>query len=213
MIDLATTTIERWEICVRGIVQGVGFRPFVYKLALEAGLNGLVRNDSSGVTIEVEGKPASLQSFKRSLVEQAPALARIEDVVVAQLPVRGDTGFLIAPSRHGNERNALIMSDSATCADCLAELFNPADRRYRYPFTNCTNCGPRFTIVQDVPYDRANTTMRSFMMCAECQREYDDPLDRRFHAQPNACPACGPRVFLLNNAGRKVEAEDSIVVA
>jgi hydrogenase maturation protein HypF len=198
---------------VWGIVQGVGFRPFVYKLAVDLELHGIVRNDSSGVTIEVEGTPASLRLFKHFLVEQAPPRARIQDVVVERVPKRGDTEFLIAPSQPGSERSAPITSDTASCVDCLAELFNPADRRYHYPFTNCTNCGPRFTIVEDVPYDRANTTMKSFVMCSACQAEYEDPLNRRFHAQPNACAACGPHVHLLDNTGQDVEAYDSVAAA
>jgi hydrogenase maturation protein HypF len=186
--------IERQHIVVQGIVQGVGFRPFVYQQALRHSLAGSVLNDSSGVTIEAEGTPDALASFQRALCEQAPPLARIDTIVAQAVPPRGETTFLIVHSRSGQARRALIAPDSATCDDCLRELFDPADRRYRYPFINCTNCGPRFTIVQDVPYDRAKTTMRPFAMCPACQAEYADPLDRRFHAQPNACPACGPIV-------------------
>lgn len=209
----ATTTIERWRMTVRGIVQGVGFRPFVYAQASRLDLGGLVRNDSTGVTIEVEGEPTALQLFRRILVEQAPPLARIDDVAVERVLARGDTSFVIAPSHAGAERSTLISPDSATCADCHAEIFDPANRRYRYPFTNCTNCGPRFTIVKDVPYDRGYTTMQAFAMCAECQAEYEDPLDRRFHAQPNACPICGPSVHLLDSTGQEVEAPDIIMAA
>lgn len=209
----ATTTIERWRMTVRGIVQGVGFRPFAYAQAMRLGLAGLVRNDSTGVSIEVEGEPATLHLFTRILVEQAPPLARIDDVAVERVLARGDASFVIAPSHTGAERSTLISPDSATCADCLAEILDPANRRYRYPFTNCTNCGPRFTIVKDVPYDRGNTTMQAFAMCAECQAEYEDPLDRRFHAQPNACPICGPSVRLLDSKGQEVEAPDIIMAA
>ena len=188
--------IERRRILVQGIVQGVGFRPFVYGQARRSGLGGFVLNDSAGVTIEVEGQPAALDAFERALREQAPPLARIDSVAAQAVPARGETDFAIAHSQAGAERRALISPDTATCGDCLHELFDPADRRYHYPFVNCTNCGPRFTIVQDVPYDRDKTTMRVFPMCPACRAEYDDPLNRRFHAQPNACPVCGPAVAL-----------------
>jgi hydrogenase maturation protein HypF len=199
MTSATGRTIERQRILIQGIVQGVGFRPFIYGLALRWGLVGFVRNDSAGVTIEVEGTPAALDGFQRALHTETPPLARIDTVVVEPLPPRQETTFVIAHSQAGAERLALISPDMATCDDCLRELFDPADRRYRYPFTNCTNCGPRFTIVQDVPYDRDKTTMRVFPMCPACQKEYDDPLNRRFHAQPNACPVCGPQVYLLND--------------
>jgi hydrogenase maturation protein HypF len=188
------TTIERRRIAVQGLVQGVGFRPFVYGQALRCGLNGFVLNDSAGVTIEVEGEDGPLEAFLHALSEEAPPLARIDSIVAELIPSRGESTFVIAHSQVGTERRTLISPDTATCDDCLRELFDPTDRRYRYPFINCTNCGPRFTIVQDVPYDRDKTTMRVFPMCLDCQAEYDDPLDRRFHAQPNACPVCGPAV-------------------
>jgi hydrogenase maturation protein HypF len=190
----ATITIERRRIVVQGIVQGVGFRPFVYGQALRCGLAGFVLNDSTGVTIEIEGAHEALEAFEHALREQAPPLARIDTIAAEDMPAHGDTAFVIRHSQAGAERRALISPDTATCDDCLRELFDPHDRRYRYPFTNCTNCGPRFTIVRDVPYDRDKTTMRDFPMCPACQAEYDDPLDRRFHAQPNACPECGPQV-------------------
>ncbi|HBY97211.1 MAG TPA: carbamoyltransferase HypF [Chloroflexi bacterium] len=198
----AATTIERRRFVVQGIVQGVGFRPFVYGLALRCQLAGFVRNDSSGVTIEVEGTPEALDAFQAALRTEAPPLACIDSVGVASLPACGDTGFVIAPSQAGVKRHTLISPDVATCDDCLRELFDPADRRSRYPFINCTNCGPRFTIVEDVPYDRGKTTLRAFRLCPACQAEYDNPLDRRFHAQPNACPVCGPQVRLLDSTGR-----------
>lgn len=183
---------ERHRIIVQGIVQGVGFRPFVYGQALRRGLTGFVLNDSTGVTIEVEGHASELESFRTTLWTAAPLLARIDSVVAEMVPPRGDTGFVIAHSQAGAQRGTLISPDTATCAECLGELFDTADRRYGYPFINCINCGPRFTIVQDVPYDRDKTTMRMFPLCNRCQAEYNDPLDRRFHAQPNACPICGP---------------------
>ncbi|WP_273889416.1 carbamoyltransferase HypF [Rubrobacter naiadicus] len=195
---------------MRGIVQGVGFRPFVYALARRCALSGFVRNDAGGVYIEAEGAPEALERFVRELREEAPPLAEVEAVAWRSLPVRGERGFRIEESRGGEERTALVSPDVATCGECLRELFDPADRRHRYPFTNCTDCGPRFTITLSVPYDRAATTMARFTMCPECRREYEDPSNRRFHAQPNACPVCGPRVRLLDASGTEVEAEDPI---
>lgn len=192
---------ERREISVRGIVQGVGFRPFIYARARHHGLAGLVRNDADGVHIEVEGAPADLDLFLRSIRDEAPPLALVEDVAWRPLAVCGDHDFRIDESRDGGRRRALVSPDTATCDVCRDDVFDPVNRRYRYPFTNCTNCGPRFTITRSVPYDRAMTTMAGFQMCPACQREYDDPRDRRFHAQPNACPLCGPQVRLCDCAG------------
>jgi hydrogenase maturation protein HypF len=189
---------------VTGTVQGVGFRPFVYRLAHEQGLAGWVLNDEHGVLLEVEGPSDELSHFFDRLSADAPPLARVERVDRAPVPVeRGDRelGFRIVASAAGGDPDALIAADAATCDDCLAELRDPGDRRYRYPFINCTNCGPRFTIVRGVPYDRPLTTMAGFAMCSDCAREYEDPGDRRFHAQPNACPACGPQVRLLDASG------------
>ena len=191
------STISRRRIIVQGIVQGVGFRPFVYGQALNRGLCGFVLNDSQGVTIEVEGTSEALDGFQRALSQQAPPLARIDSVATEAIPPRHENAFIITHSQKGAERQALISPDTATCDDCLRELFDHTDRRYRYPFINCTNCGPRFTIVQDVPYDREKTTMQVFPMCPACRAEYDNPLNRRFHAQPNACPTCGPQVRLI----------------
>jgi hydrogenase maturation protein HypF len=204
---------ERREVSIRGIVQGVGFRPFVYALARRHGLVGLVRNDAEGVHIEAEGPPGDLDLFLGGLRDEAPTLAVVEAMDWRTLPVLGETDFRIEESRAGPRRRALVSPDVATCEDCLAELLDPTDRRYRYPFTNCTNCGPRFTITRQVPYDRASTTMSRFAMCPECQREYDDPSNRRFHAQPNACPLCGPRVRLLDRFGHELHAkpEDPIL--
>ncbi|MGH2732434.1 MAG: carbamoyltransferase HypF [Actinomycetota bacterium] len=184
---------------VTGIVQGVGFRPFVFRLATRHGLAGSVRNDASGVTIEVEGTEPALAAFLRELVEHAPPLARIETVSHDVVEPLGEEGFSIVRSV-GGARAALISPDVGTCRDCLDEISDPGARRYRYPFTNCTNCGPRFTITLDIPYDRANTTMAGFEMCPACRAEYEDPSDRRFHAQPIACPACGPQLRLLSPA-------------
>jgi hydrogenase maturation protein HypF len=197
---------ERREVSIRGIVQGVGFRPFVYALARRHGLVGLVRNDAEGVHIEAEGAPGELDLFLGGLRDEAPTLALVEAMDWRTLPVRGETDFRIEESREGRRRRALISPDVATCNDCLAEVFDPSDRRHRYPFTNCTNCGPRFTITRQVPYDRATTTMSRFAMCPACRREYDDPSDRRFHAQPNACSLCGPRVRLLDRFGHELHA-------
>ncbi|MDQ3303892.1 MAG: acylphosphatase, partial [Actinomycetota bacterium] len=204
---MRTPTWERREVTVRGIVQGVGFRPFIYALARRHGLAGLVRNDAEGVRIEVEGPPEELDLFLRGIGEDAPPLAVVESVGWHPLAALGDRGFRIEESREGSRRHALVSPDVATCDDCLAEVLDPADRRHRYPFTNCTNCGPRFTITRSVPYDRATTTMSAFEMCPECRREYDDPSNRRFHAQPNACPACGPRVRLLDRFGHELRVK------
>ncbi len=180
---------------VEGVVQGVGYRPFVYRLAAELGLGGWVLNDASGVLLEAEGEPAAVAGFLDRLAADAPPLAVVDRVAAEDVDAEGGSGFRILQSQ-GGEPDALVSADGATCADCLAELFDPSDRRHRYPFTNCTNCGPRFTIVKGVPYDRPLTTMAGFTMCADCQAEYDDPADRRFHAQPNACPVCGPALSL-----------------
>jgi hydrogenase maturation protein HypF len=188
------------RIHITGVVQGVGFRPFVYNLATQLGLSGWVLNSSSGVEIEASGAPAVLDEFVERLWSQAPPLARIEQITVTDLP-SSDIRYPIPNAfaiRHSEARPGdfqPISPDIAMCDDCLRELFDPDDRRYRYPFINCTNCGPRFTIIQDIPYDRPKTTMAPFVMCPDCQVEYDDPTDRRFHAQPNACPVCGPRVW------------------
>ncbi|MDQ6694302.1 MAG: carbamoyltransferase HypF [Chloroflexota bacterium] len=209
---VAAPKLKRLRICVQGTVQGVGFRPFVYGLALRCRLTGFVFNSSAGVTIEVEGDPEALASFERALCEETPALARIDSLSTAAVPPTGSSTFVITHSLQGAERNTAVPADAATCEQCLAEINDPASRRYLYPFTNCTNCGPRFTIVLDVPYDRANTTMQPFTMCPRCQGEYDDPLNRRFHAQPNACPKCGPSLSLLSD-GRPVEEHDPIGTA
>ncbi len=192
---------------VEGVVQGVGFRPFVYALATRLGLTGHVGNDARGVFVEIEGPEAGVADFLASLTRDAPPLASIERVSATAMKPNGAAGFSIAPSDRGGQRRALVSADSATCEDCLRELADPADRRFGYPFINCTNCGPRFTIVRDVPYDRPLTTMAGFPMCAECAAEYHDPADRRFHAQPVCCPACGPRLRLLDSAGDELPGE------
>jgi hydrogenase maturation protein HypF len=187
--------VERRRIRVAGVVQGVGFRPFVYSLACRHELGGFVLNDGEGVVVEVEGEPSALDAFTAALRDEAPGLARVDGVTARAVSATGEREFVIRAST-ATVRSALIPPDVATCDDCLSELFDPKDRRYRYPFTNCTQCGPRFTIVRTVPYDRMNTTMAGFPMCRECAREYEDPHDRRFHAEPIACPACGPQLSL-----------------
>jgi len=203
----------RRRIEVAGIVQGVGFRPYVYRLANERGLAGNIANTASGVVIEIQGPAEAVEDFLAQLPREAPPLARVTEVTVCDVPTNGDTEFHILPSRAGEERRTLISPDVAICADCLRELFDPADRRYLYPFINCTNCGPRFTIVRDVPYDRPRTSMAVFRMCPACQAEYDDPANRRFHAQPNACWECGPQMELRDASGKKVETRDPIAEA
>jgi hydrogenase maturation protein HypF len=203
----------RKEVEVSGIVQGVGFRPFVYRLATERRLSGTIKNTSSGVVIEIQGPAELVEDFLACLRTEAPPLALVTGVRSRDLPCNHDQGFRILPSRLGEARRALISPDVAVCSDCLRELFDPADRRYRYPFINCTNCGPRYTIVRDIPYDRARTSMAKFVMCPACQREYDDPTDRRFHAQPNACWDCGPRVELCDRDGSPIAARDPIAEA
>jgi hydrogenase maturation protein HypF len=186
---------------VSGTVQGVGFRPFVYRVAHEEGLGGWVLNDEHGVLLEVEGDPGAVAQFFARMRSEAPPLASVDDLRCETVRAVGEPRFTIRASERTGIPDALVVADSATCDDCLAELADPADRRYRYPFINCTNCGPRFTIVRDVPYDRPLTTMAAFAMCDACRHEYEDPGDRRFHAQPNACPVCGPRVHLLDVDG------------
>ncbi|OLZ64847.1 carbamoyltransferase HypF [Streptomyces amritsarensis] len=189
--------VQRRRVTVRGVVQGVGFRPYLYTRATGLGLAGHVTNTPEGVVAEVEGAPAAVSRFCEHLAADAPPLAVVDAVDHHEVPVAGGTGFTIVASRTGGPARTLVSPDVATCADCLAELADPADRRHRHPFITCTHCGPRFTIVTGLPYDRAHTTMARFPMCPDCAREYGDPADRRFHAQPVACPACGPRLALL----------------
>jgi hydrogenase maturation protein HypF len=197
----------RTAVRVEGIVQGVGFRPFVYSLATRLGLRGIVGNDVDGVFAEVEGDPAAVREFLRAVERDAPPLARVERVTAAPLAPAGTASFQIVASEPAGRRRALIAADTATCADCLRELADPGDPRFRYPFINCTNCGPRFTIVRGVPYDRPLTTMSAFPMCERCAAEYHDPASRRFHAQPVCCPDCGPRLTLLGNAGQPLPGQ------
>jgi hydrogenase maturation protein HypF len=202
--------LERRAIAVHGVVQGVGFRPFVYGLASRLRLHGFVKNQTGGVLIEVEGDAHSLDSFLSELTARPPTLARIDHVSWERQSPRGEHEFRIEPSKDGAADSVFVATDVATCEGCLAELFDPADRRYLYPFLNCTNCGPRLTIVTGAPYDRERTTMARFPMCADCRAEYKDPSDRRFHAQPTACVTCGPRLQLLDADGRRIETSDHV---
>jgi hydrogenase maturation protein HypF len=201
-------TVQARRINVRGVVQGVGFRPFVYQLAQQCGLTGWVCNTSGDVTIVVEGEGRDIERFLAGLRESPPPQSRIESIAEAEEKPEGCRQFEILASLVKADEYQLISPDLATCCDCKKEIFDPADRRFRYPFTNCTNCGPRFTIIEDIPYDRPRTTMKKFKMCPDCQREYDNPLDRRFHAQPNACPKCGPHLELADSEGKTLPVTD-----
>ena len=198
------------HIEIRGVVQGVGFRPWVYRLATEEGLAGRVRNDATGVTIDAFGSEHAIDAFLRRLEDSPPPAAVIGEVRSWAIPVEPIDGFSIVHSEESSERRVSIPPDLATCTECASEIVDPTNRRYHYPFTNCTNCGPRFTITRDVPYDRPATTMAAFRMCPECQREYENVRDRRFHAQPNACPECGPWLQLMAPDGVLIVVDDSI---
>ena len=200
---------QRVRVAITGAVQGVGFRPFVYRLATSLRLTGWVGNSSHGVLIEAEGDEASLQQFLLRLSRERPPRSFIQSLEPTMLDPVGFARFDIRPSLDAGTPSALVVPDIALCDDCLRELFDPADRRYRYPFINCTNCGPRFSIVEALPYDRPNTTMKAFAMCEECRREYEDPGNRRFHAQPNACPRCGPQLALWNPAAQVLAVRDA----
>ena len=193
-----------------GIVQGVGFRPFVYQLAKKYNLKGDVANTSTGVTIYIEGALSNIESFSQDLAQKNPPLSCITKISVYPEAVKNTKGFTIAKSKNATGKSALISPDVSVCDDCLREFFDPADRRYLYPFINCTNCGPRYTIIDDIPYDRPKTSMKHFKMCKKCRAEYDDPGNRRFHAQPNACEDCGPHVTLYDNNRKRVPASKAI---
>jgi len=198
---------QRARVAVGGAVQGVGFRPFIYRLAVEMGLTGWVLNSPQGVSIEVEGEKKTLDAFVLRIERERPPRSYIQSLECSFLDPAGYAGFEIRGSDGLGGRTAWVLPDSATCPDCLREILDPKNRRYLYPFTNCTNCGPRFSIMESLPYDRAGTSMKGFVMCAACRREYEDPLDRRFHAQPNACPVCGPRLKLWDERGDGLAAE------
>ena len=198
------------KIVVKGIVQGVGFRPFIYKNATKNNLKGFVNNTSKGVFIEVEGYEEDITSFIEEIKHKPPVLSKVTDIKIIDKEIEGYTDFKIIESVEEEEAITLLSPDIATCDDCLADISDVNNRRYRYPFTNCTNCGPRFSITKKVPYDRENTTMDVFQMCSECREEYNDPLNRRFHAQPNGCSKCGPRVYICNKEGNEIISNDPI---
>jgi hydrogenase maturation protein HypF len=204
---------RRFRLQVRGAVQGVGFRPFVYRQSTALGLTGWVGNTPAGVTVEAEGEPDQVAALIRSLREAPPPNAAIVAIDSEEIAPNGDEGFAIRTSDAAGPRSAAILPDLATCEDCLAELFDPADRRYRYPFINCTHCGPRYSIIEELPYDRTRTAMRHFPMCPTCRAEYETPSDRRFHAEPNACPDCGPRLALWDRAGGPLARDDAALRA
>ncbi|WP_338440999.1 carbamoyltransferase HypF [Synechococcus elongatus IITB4] len=208
MAGVITEITERWCLRLQGVVQGIGFRPFVWRLARELGLTGWVKNDATGAQIEVEGAIAQLQQFQKRLLAELPAAGRCDRIQQQRLNLQGDREFAIAVSSASAQVTAQLPPDRAPCPDCLRELWDPRDRRYRYPFLNCTVCGPRASIVRQLPYDRDRTTLATFLLCADCQREYDDPRDRRFHAQPIACPTCGPQLQLWDAAGQVLAERD-----
>lgn len=208
MATRAPQTTTRLRIQIRGAVQGVGFRPFVYRLARELDLKGWVLNSAEGLTIETEGSASAQDSFLAKLRSDCPRNAVIRKLEYNSLPPIGFSAFEIRHSDMAGHKSVQVLPDLAICPDCLREIFDPTDRRYRYPFANCTNCGPRFSIIEALPYDRSNTTMRQFQMCPVCRREYEDPADRRFHAQPNACPVCGPQLQLWDETGSVLAEKD-----
>ncbi len=202
-------SVIRRRLVVTGQVQGVGFRPFVYRLAVERDLTGTVGNTSQGVVVEIQGPAEAVAGFERAFPEELPPLARVTRLETSDAePVPNEQGFAILKSEGGHGHHVLISPDIATCADCLADMADPGNRRHDYPFTNCTNCGPRYTITRSIPYDRPVTSMACFPLCPDCQAEYENPLDRRFHAQPNACPVCGPQVWLADQGGKEISRGD-----
>jgi len=202
--------IKRIRLEIQGVVQGVGFRPFVYSAAQKFDIKGFVGNESSGVFIEIEGNTENLENFKSFVKENLPPLAHISEIQITEISVKNETNFRIVESEKHDADFTLISPDICVCEDCLNEFFGKENRRFQYPFINCTNCGPRFTITEKIPYDRPNTTMREFRMCADCRKEYDDPTNRRFHAQPNACPKCGPHVYFFGKNGESFEKNEAI---
>ncbi len=205
--------MERLRVHINGIVQGVGFRPFVFNFAKQLELTGEVSNTAQGVLVEIQGKPGNVQRFVDTLEQEAPPLAVIAEIGSESMTVKDEDDFRIIPSSSNVTVSTLISPDVAICEDCRREMFDPSDRRHLYPFINCTNCGPRYTIIQNIPYDRPFTSMRHFELCPECLREYEDPQDRRFHAQPNACHICGPHVWLTDDQGEKMEDVDPVAEA
>jgi hydrogenase maturation protein HypF len=209
MSTLLAPEIARRRLRVRGQVQGVGFRPFVFRLATDLALAGRVLNDGAGVEIEIQGDPDLIDRFLDRLRSELPRLARIDSVESQESPVLDDRAFVIEASRGGVVTTG-VTPDAAICPDCVSEIFDPSNRRWRYAFTNCTHCGPRYTITAGLPYDRPQTSMAKFTQCPACQREYESPRDRRFHAQPNACPLCGPQLALWEAAGHPIDCDDPL---
>jgi hydrogenase maturation protein HypF len=206
-------TMRRIQAKIRGAVQGVGFRPFVYSLASRLGLGGYVLNEPAGVELELEGNSAAIDEFLLQLHDSPPPLARILEVAIQEAEPQGQRDFIIRESSGEGQRTVLVAPDMSTCEDCLCEMNDSADRRHSYPFINCTNCGPRYTIIRDLPYDRQYTTMSAFEMCPDCRAEYEDPSNRRFHAEPTCCPVCGPRIWLEDTNGSLLECDDAVAEA
>ena len=204
MMDTGNDHIAR-RVEVSGVVQGVGFRPFIFWMAERYQLKGEVANTSSGVIIHIEGSREKFSHFLKAISSGHPPLAHITDICVHDEKPKGFKSFSIIQSISSEKNSTLISPDMAVCDDCLQELFDPDNRRFEYPFINCTNCGPRYTIIEDIPYDRPKTSMKHFKMCDQCRAEYENPRDRRFHAQPNACFECGPRIFLCDNSGNVID--------
>ncbi len=202
--------LQRVRVYIKGVVQGVGFRPFVYRCAVKHTLNGFVCNDSTGVVIEVEGSEENLKNFLHSLQKDKPSLSRIDTIQTQDLALQGTVGFEITDSRNAPFSSTMISPDISLCKSCEREMSDPNDKRYAYPFINCTDCGPRYTIISTLPYDRKNTSMQKFTMCKECKKEYQDPTNRRYHAEPVSCPNCGPKLYLLDNKGKKIAQEEAL---
>jgi hydrogenase maturation protein HypF len=201
---------KRVRLLVQGRVQGIGFRPAVFKSAVQYKLGGVTYNCPEGLAVEVEGSSLLVDDFVKNFAYVVPSQARVFRIIREDIKPLKQTSFRILETNQQGKFRSIIPPDLATCPDCLRELFDQSDRRYRYPFINCTHCGPRFTIINDLPYDRDKTTMKAFKMCPACKKEYDDPSNRRFHAQPNACPECGPQLFLTDNKGKRIKAKDHV---
>ena len=201
--------MKHLKIQVQGIVQGVGFRPFVHRLALQNNLKGYAYNDAQGIIIHIQGNSKDTDTFLEQLKSQAPVLSKIENIEIEEYPMESFNDFQIKESQNGIHQT-LISPDIAPCEDCIHEMLDPNNRRYHYPFINCTNCGPRYSIIQDIPYDRKNTTMSDFKLCSQCDKEYHDIQDRRYHAQPNACKECGPKLIYVGNKQDEDELENAI---
>ncbi|WP_435788954.1 acylphosphatase [Clostridium sp.] len=203
--------MKRYFIVVKGIVQGVGFRSFIYKLALEFGLKGFINNNSAGVYIDVEGNEENINDFIKDISIKLPPLAKIYEIDIAEKNVLNYSSFSIESSSEDKTKFTLISPDVAICSKCIEDIKNVKSDKYKYPFTNCTNCGPRFSIIKSIPYDRKKTTMSVFNMCSKCENEYFNIMDRRFHAEPNSCSNCGPKIYLTNNLGEKIQSKKFIL--